>query len=210
MTILLESAQQRDDVRQVTPSGLERIPANAENLSATAMELTDSWGQAMFIMDRALVQRIFSVLGFAEPVAAGVYDKVRLLAYVDHQQHGETPQAEVTWHAMDATCLSLRGVADLGSALAAVDDGTIEDVLKQNLQLFEDLTGTMPDYTHHLMFSPEVASTVMATLGAKVSADRIYELGAAYGRQVTRDLDGRRGVSTEFIRSLTLTLSARI
>ena len=81
---------------------------------------------------------------------------------------------------------------------------------KRDKDLFETLMNVMPDYTQRLMFSPEVAATVMSTLGANVSADTIYDLAWRYGGQVTKDLDGRRGVSTQFIRSLTLTIAARL
>jgi len=201
--------EQIESVEQVSLNGLDRLRANSEDLVGKAMELTDSWGQAMFIMDPPLVEKLFSTLGFSRAVSAKVYDAVRSLSYVQHEVQGATTQPEVTWHAMDATCMTLRGAVGLGSAMAGIDDGNVEEFLEDNRALFEKLMDTIPDYTRNLMFSPEVAATVVATLGGKVSADKIYEMGSMYGRQVTLDLEGRRGVSTQFIRALTLTISAR-
>jgi hypothetical protein len=54
------------------------------------------------------------------------------------------------------------------------------------------------------------ALTVMASLGIDLSAGRIYQFGASHGCcQVTLDLEGRRGASTQFIRALTLTVAAK-
>jgi hypothetical protein len=189
---------------------LERLRARSSDLSAKAMELTDAWGQAMFVLDRPLVERLFSTLGFSDEVAAGVYDGVRSLAYVEREQDGGEPQPEVTWHAVDATCLTLRGCVGLGSAMSDIDDESVEGFIDGHLDLFEELMEAMPSYARSLMFSPEVASVVIGAFGADLSADKLYELAATYGRQVTEDLEGRRGVSTQFVRSLTLTIAARI
>jgi hypothetical protein len=199
-----------DAPHEVQRSDVGRIGNNGHAVSAKAMELTDRWGQAMFILSRSLVTSIFETLGFTGEVSSETYDAVRDLAYVSHERQDEEPQPEVTYHAIDAACLALRGATDLEVAMSTVDDVTIEDFLAENLDLFERLMKIMPDYSANLMFSPEVAASVIAVFGATVSADKIYELGATYGRQATMDLDGRRGVSTQFIRSLTSTISARI
>lgn len=197
-------------VEEIGPSGLERLQSQAQDVMARAMELTDSWGQAMFIMDRPLVEKLFSVLGFSEEVCSKVFDGVRSLAYVQHKQQGAATETEVTWHAMDATCMALRGIVGLKTAMAGIDDSNVERFIEGNLNLFEKLMDAMPDYARNLMFSPEIGARVIATLGGKVSPDMLYDLAWKYGHQVTKDLDGRRGISTQFIRSLTLTISARI
>jgi hypothetical protein len=109
---------------------------------------------------------------------------------------------------MDPACITLRGF-EVGIAVSDLNDDTVEQFLSSNLSLFDKLMAAMPDYTHRLMFSPEIASTVMATLGVSLSANTIHDLAASRGFSVTHDLDGRRGISTQFIRSLTLTVSAR-
>ncbi|TMQ24082.1 MAG: hypothetical protein E6J90_08990 [Deltaproteobacteria bacterium] len=214
MNLQAHSTEQRssrlDAISQVRVADLKRLDTHAQDVMAKAMELTDAWGQAMFVMDPQLVAAVFSALGFSADVCANVYDAVRGLAYVSHRQQGLANQAEVTWHGMDATCLTLRGAVGLESALAGVNDGNVEHILERNRDLFDTIMKVVPDYTRKLMFSPEVAATVMSCFGAKVSADAIHDLAWRYGGQTTLDLDGRRGVATQFIRALTLTICARI
>lgn len=210
MTLLTDAPSRvLDHVESVGRDDLERISLHAPALTSKAMQLTDSWGQAMFIMDPSLVNEILTVLGFASDVSSHVYEAVRGLAYVRRFEGAHDKGPEFTWHALDATCLVLRGCADLDSAMAEITDSTVNHFLESHTALFERVMAAIPDYASKLMFSPEVASTVVATLGGLVSADRIYDLASAYGRQSTRDIEGRRGVSTQFIRSLTLTISAR-
>jgi hypothetical protein len=209
MLTLEQVLPQTETVDEVDLSAIERLRTHSADVTTKAMELTDAWGQAMFILDRRLVKDLFSTLGFSEEVSSRVYDAVRSLSYVQHRVQGGGSRPEVTWHAMDATCMTLRGALGLGSAMGSIDDSNVEAFLEENADLFEKLMEWMPDYARHLMFSPEVAATVVATLGGNLRAGKIYELAATYGRQVTRDLDGRRGVSTQFIRSLTLTIAAR-
>jgi len=59
-------------------------------------------------------------------------------------------------------------------------------------------------------FKPETASAVLASLGAKVSPELLYELCPKYGTTTVIDLEGRKGVTTEFIRCVTLTLGSTI
>lgn len=195
---------------QVGLDGLKRLNTYARGLKSVAMELTDAWGAAMFIMDPQLVEDVFFAVGFSKAVSSAVFESVRALSYVQHKQQGAPPQSEFTWHGADGTVLTLRGCKDLRSAMVAVDDDTVEAYLVANRALFDKIMGTVPEYTRHLMFSPEVAERVLATFGAKVTADRIYDLAWRYGGQVTEDLEGRRGVSTQFVRSLTLVLSAKL
>ncbi|HWN69914.1 MAG TPA: hypothetical protein VNM90_19865 [Haliangium sp.] len=198
------------NVADVEVSGLGRLQTNAQDVMAKAMELTDAWGQAMFIMDRPLVESLFAAIGFSRAVCAGVFDAVRSLAYVQHRQQDAAPQTEVTWHAMDATCMTLRGIEGLKSAMTGITDTNVEKFLEGNIDLFETLMKAMPDYTRNLMFSPGIAADVLACFGARISPETLYDLAWRYGRQVTKDLDGRLGISTQFIRSLSLTIAARI
>ena len=195
---------------EVSAQDLRLLEIHAADVKSKAMELTDAWGQAMFILDRSFVEEVFDTLGFRPEVVTSVYDGIRSLGYVEHQRRDEDVEHEVTWHAVDATCLTLRGVVGLETAMATIDDMSVETLLNEHHALFVSLMAVMPDYATNLMFSPEVASTVLATFGAYVSADKLYSLAATYGEQVTLDLEGRRGVSTQFLRSLALTISARI
>lgn len=206
----ISQVSKSQNVADVEVSGLERLQANAQDVMAKAMELTDAWGQAMFIMDRPLVENLFAAIGFSKAVCVGVFETVRSLAYVQHKQQDAVTQSEVTWHAMDATCLTLRGSVGLKTAMAGITDTNVEKFIEGNLDLFDTLMGAMPDYTRNLMFSPGIAADVMACFGARVSPETLYGLAWRYGRQVTKDLDGRLGISTQFIRSLTLTIAARI
>lgn len=192
---------------EVDTDALNRLQVHAAEVSAKAMELTDSWGQAMFILDPLTVKQVFTALGFSGPVSDHVYDAVRSIGYVRRDQLAAPPQSEFTWHAVDAAVMTLRGATRLGAPVG-IDDGNIEDFLETHRPLFDAVMSVMPQYTSCLMFSPEVAATVMASLGIALSADKIYQLGGTYGFQVTLDLEGRRGVSTQFIRALSLTVAA--
>lgn len=209
-TSIATSAVRFASPSQVRVEDLARLDTHAKDLMATAMKLTDSWGQAMFIMDGAYVAKLFSVLGFSKDVSDAVYEHIRKLGYVNHKIADKGARYEFTWHITDAACLTLRGAAGLGQAMSSVTDANIEKTLLASKAMFDGLMEVMPDYSRNLMFSPEVAAVVMSTLGAKVSADKIYDLAWRYGGQTTLDLDGRRGVATQFIRSLTLAISSTI
>lgn len=204
------STTRLDAPSQVRLEDLARLDQHGQDVMGTAMKLTDSWGQAMFIMDGAYVATLFSVLGFSEQVSNAVYERVRSLAYVNHEIANASSRPEFTWHVTDAACLTLRGAVGLGQSMKSVNDANIEQTLLAGRDMFEGLMEAMPDYSRNLMFSPEVAAIVMGTLGANVSADTIYDLAWRYGGQTTKDLDGRRGVATQFIRSLTLAISSTI
>jgi len=201
------TAQLMESTDQVGVSALDRLRYHAAEISTKAMKLTDSWGQAMFILDSPTVERVFTALGFSSPVAASVYEAVRELGYVRRDECGSAPRSEFTWHIVDAAVMTLRGATRVGAAIG-IDDDNISTFLEEHRALFEQVMSAMPSYTRCLMFSPEVAATVMASLGIALSADKIYHLAATYGRQVTYDLEGRRGVSTQFIRSLSLAVAA--
>jgi hypothetical protein len=196
-----------EPTRQVDVEALNRLKVHAAEVSAKAMELTDSWGQAMFILDPLTVEQVFTALGFSGPVSTHVYEAVRSLGYVRREELGTAPRNEFTWHAMDAAVMTLRGATRIGAS-TGIDDENIDDFIETNRPLFSTVMSVMPQYTSRLMFSPEVAATVMASLGIALSANKIYQLGVIYGGQVTLDLEGRRGVSTQFIRALSLTISA--
>jgi hypothetical protein len=194
----------------VEPSALGRLQAHASGLKALAMELTDTWGGAMFIMSPSLVEKIFSTMGFQKSISTAVYESVRALAYVQHRRVGQPTQSEFTYHGQDGTALTLRGCVNLRKSFAGVSDGTISTLLRDNKELFGKLMDVMPEYSRDLMFSTEVACNVINTFGAQISQDRMYDLALEFGGQNTLDLEGRRGVPTQFVRSLTLTLSATV
>ncbi|MEO3974848.1 hypothetical protein [Streptomyces sp. CAU 1734] len=197
-------------INQVGAENLSYLRDEASGLGKKAMELTDSWGQAMFILDRETVEKIFSAVGFSPEVVSGVYDGVRDIAYVEHRVSGEPARSEFTYHALDAACLVLRGFRDLGTALAEADDTSAEKLIDRERELFGRIMESLPEYCRSLMFSPEVAARVVASLGGRVSAAKLYELAGEFSGRVTLDLEGRRGVSTQFIRAFTLTLSATV
>jgi hypothetical protein len=204
------SALRTKTVEQVTVADLNNFNVHAQDVMAVAMKLTDSWGQAMFILNQNLVQNLFTALGFSAEVAANVFESVRALGYVHHRIAGESTRTEFTWHVADAACMTLRGIVGMRSAFNGIDDSNVEQFLLGNRDLFDRLMGAMPEYAANLMFSPGIGATVIETLGGAVSAEKLYEMAWTYGGQVTKDLDGRLGVSTQFVRALTLTISARI
>ena len=59
-------------------------------------------------------------------------------------------------------------------------------------------------------FKPETASAVLGSFGADISADKLYEMASKHGTSSVIDVEGRRGVSVEFIRSTTLTLATAL
>ena len=206
-TAQLISETSVESTELVDLDALDRLQVHAGSISAKAMELTDSWGQAMFILDPETVERVFGALGFSTPVATDVYEAVRSLEYVRRDEVGADSRSEFTWHIVDAAVMTLRGSTNVGAPVG-IDDANIDRFLQANVVLFEKVMAVMPEYTSRLMFSPEVGATVMASLGIDLSADKFYELAATYGRQVTLDREGRRGISTQFIRSLSLTIAA--
>jgi hypothetical protein len=67
---------------------LERLRINSSRIAATAMKLTDSWGQAMFVVDPILVRKLFVTLGFSEDVSSRLFDEIRTISYVKMKKSG--------------------------------------------------------------------------------------------------------------------------
>lgn len=167
---------------QINREGLRRIEEGAQAIRAKALELTDTWGGAMFIMEPERCRKLFQALGFATDVAAEVYQRAYELHYVKHIHASGDSTSAFTWHGPDATILVLRGFEEPGNAFAAVTDETAESYLQSGHALFNEIMRVLPEYA----------------------------LALKYGGQHTQDLEGRRGVSTQFVRAFTLMLSATI
>ena len=206
---------------EIGRDGLARIEKHADVIRAKAMELTDTWGGAMFIVDPHDARQVFLELGFNEQVAACVYDIVRGLKYVKHLQRAEKPansgalkladeQSEFTWHGPDATCLVMRGFDNPSIAFCGVNDLTVRLHLDQHAALFQRVLGVLPSYAHQLMFSTQIGCGVLRAFGADISDDCLFDIALDYGGHRTTDLQGRRGVPTAFVRALTLTLSGTV
>lgn len=195
---------------EVTTSDLTRIDERAHLIRAKAMELTDTWGGAMFIMDPARCELLFRTLGFSQEVAAVVYERAYNLGYVQHTHADGLPTSAFTWHGPDITVLVLRGFGDPGKAFTAVTDQTARSYFLRNLHLFQEIMKALPEYASNLMFSTRIACNVLRAFGASLSEDTIFDLALEFGGQRTTDLEGRRGVATQFVRAFTLTLSATI
>jgi hypothetical protein len=197
-------------VSSVGHADLARLIRNGNNITSVAMELTDSWGRAMFLLDPEFVGKIFAEIGFSDDVAAGVYQTLQDIPYVEHKRAKSPTVEPVTWHKIDATCLALRGAVDLRNAMSEVDDDRLAGLLSDHVELFGRLMQIMPDFTSNLMFAPEVGERVLGTFGARVTADKLYELSWDYAGQTTRDMEGRRGIPTQFIRSASLVVSSQL
>lgn len=194
----------------VTPKDMARIDAYSKPLMSKAMQLTDAWG-AMFVMEEEYLRAIALALGFEDEVVSTLYEKARGLKYVVEKGTSITPDRAVfTWHGPDATFLVLRGFNDPGSAFASINDSNLEKILVEHVGLFTKIMQTLPPYTRFHMFSPEVARNVIGSFGANLTPDLLFSLAQKLGGNVTVDLEGRRGISAQFIRSVTLTLCAAI
>ena len=195
---------------QIDRSMLGRIDERARVIREKAMELTDTWGGAMFIMEPSRCEKLFRTLGFATDVAAEVYQRAYDLHYVRHiRAQGEDGSA-FTWHGPDVTILVLRGFADPSRAFAEVNDANAASYIERNLELFRSIMDALPRYASNLMFSTKVGCNVLGAFGASISESKLFELALEYGNQHTTDLEGRRGVPTQFVRAFTLLLSATV
>jgi hypothetical protein len=193
----------------VTVEDFDKLATHGHDVASKAMELTDAWG-AMFVIDRQTLHDVCTTLGFREDVSTTLYDKGVALSDVQERGYDGVERSVFTWHKPDAALLTLRGAVDLGVAMADVTDESLDRLISENLDLFNKVMTVLPEYTHHHMFSPKVASNVLGVFGARVSPATMYRLAPKYGTCVSVDLEGRQGVSTQFIRSVTLTLSARL
>lgn len=193
---------------EVNVNALENLKTHADELNSTAMQLTDAWGSVMFVLDPPTISKTFETLGFSRDVSQEVYETVRSIYAVN--KFGTTDSRVVTWHGTPASILLLRGISDLSSALSSVNDENIGIFLNENKALLEKLMEMQNETYGALLFSPQVASAVIGVFGAKVSADKIYRLAIQHGVLSTSDVEGRRGISSKFIRSMTHILAAKV
>jgi len=194
----------------IATQDLANIRVHARAITAKAMELTDVWG-AMFILDEEDLTTIARAIGIPEEVTARLYSAVLDLAYVRERGSRATEgRVRFTWHGDDPLVLVLRSAADLGAAMSDVTDLTVEGYIRDNSDLFTRLMVAMPSYSRSHMFAPEVAARVFASFGATVSPAKLYELAPKYGGAVCEDVEGRKGIATQFIRSVSLTLAATV
>jgi hypothetical protein len=198
------------ETSEIGLSGLGRIDQYADAIRAKAMELTDTWGGAMFIVDPEDSARLFKALGFQDDVAAAVYERVYGLHYVDHVHAGGDASSEFTWHGPDVTTLVLRGFDDPGTAFSSINDATARDFLLANRAKFERVLAAIPAYASKLMFSTKIGCGVLRAFGAQLSEESLFDLALEFGRHRTTDLEGRRGVPTAFVRAFTLTMSSTL
>jgi hypothetical protein len=195
---------------EIALPGLSRIEEHADTIRAKAMELTDTWGGAMFIVSADESRRLFQALGFTEDVAAAVYRCVHDLNYVFHERATLPTGSEFTWHELDVTTLVLRGFDDPATAFVDITDETVRAHIREHRALFDGVMGAIPEYASRLMFSTRVARHVLAAFGANVSEQTLFDLALEFSGHRISDLEGRRGIATQFIRALTLTLSATL
>ncbi len=190
----------------VKPDDLKRIAQRGREISAKAMELTDAWEGVMFQLTPAELTQIATALGFNPQTAEGIHPEICALSYATTLSHaGKT--AIATYHSLDVTFLALRGFANFDRALSPYSDKNIEWVLEAHQDTFRRIRKSLPEHAARMNFKPETASAVLRSFGAEVSADKLYELASKYGTSSVIDVEGRRGVSVEFIRSVTLTLA---
>lgn len=164
---------------QINREGLRRIEEGAQAIRAKALELTDTWGGAMFIMEPERCRKLFQALGFATDVAAEVYQRAYELHYVKHIHASGDSTSAFTWHGPDATILVLRGFEEPGNAFAAVTDETAESYLQSGHALFNEIMRVLPEYASTLMFSTEVGCNVLGAFGASISEGKLFELASA-------------------------------
>jgi hypothetical protein len=188
---------------------LANISANAEAIKAKAMELTDSWAGVMFALSPEELEDIAVALGFEPSVARMIHREVSMLGYAHTQ--GKTDSGSIaTYHALDVTFMALRGLTDYDNALAGFGDHNLKEVLDANRDMFRRVQDALPGHAARMNFRPETAAAVLRSFGAQVSSDLLYELASKYETTSVVDIEGRRGVSVEFIRCVTLTLASTL
>ncbi|MCM2447762.1 hypothetical protein HGO41_21630 [Rahnella sp. CG8] len=193
----------------VSKNELSRISENANAIRAKAMELTDSWEGVMFALPSEDLERIALALGFTPEVAENIHNEIRSLGYAKTQSMAG-PASIATYHASDVSLLALRGVTDFDNALSHVNDSNLQQLLNDNQDTFQRIRNALPEHAARMNFKPETAAAVLKSLGANISPDLLYEICPKYGTSSVIDLEGRRGVTTEFIRCVTLTLGTTV
>jgi hypothetical protein len=198
------------DLALVTEGDLERISANATELNAKAMLLTDAWG-AMFILDPDAVKTTVTTLGMPQALGQKFYDKVRSVSVIDTWgMKNPPPDSRVfTWHMFACSILIVRGEVDLGQAMAWLDNDTLRAFVRANHDLLTRTMAIQPDYANYLLFSPQVAANVVGVFGARVDPDEMLRLANECGVVTAIDPEGRRGIACKFARSLALAIASK-
>jgi hypothetical protein len=197
------------DAKSVKPNNLERIGQRGPEIAAKAMELTDSWAGVMFQLTQEELTRIALALAFSQSTAEAIHQEIRKLAYATTLDNA-SKAAVATYHSLDVTFLALRNFTDFNRALTSFNDDNIEWFLDTHQDMFQRIRESLPSHAARMNFKPETASTVLRSFGAEISADKLYALASKYGTSSVVDVEGRRGVTVEFIRSTTLTLAAAL
>ena len=199
-----------DAVSDLSVADLARIDTNSTALTKKAMELTDAWG-ARVVMEPAELKAVVRAVGLPDDVIEALYAKVKSLKYVVEKGTSATgDRAVFTWHGPDATLLILRGATDPGSAFATISDSNLADVIQAHCALFFRIFRALPEYTGRQMFAPDIAARVLSAFGASASPTVLYDLASKLGGGVTEDAEGRKGISSRFIRAATLTLATAL
>ncbi|MBF2714320.1 hypothetical protein [Agrobacterium vitis] len=193
----------------VDADALRKIPENADGIKAKAMELTDSWAGVMFALTPEELTTIAVAVGFSQNVAEKIHGKISALNYAT-TQGAQGRWSIATYHSLDVTLMALRGVESFDDALASFNDSNVRKVLDANQETFQRIKQSLPAHAARMNFKPETAAAVLAAFGAEVSPDLLYELATKYDTTSVIDLEGRRGVTVEFIRSVTLTLASTL
>jgi hypothetical protein len=194
----------------VQESDLRRISTNATELNAKAMLLTDAWG-AMFILDPETVKNTVATLGMPKALGQKFYDAVRAVSIVDTRNLTTVAleRRPFTWHMLAASILVVRRQQNLGTAMAWVNDSTLERFVDANSDLFKRVMAIQPDYASYLLFSPRVASNVLAVFGAAATPDTLLRIASRYGVISAEDAAGRKGIACKFARSLALLIASK-
>lgn len=191
----------------VIESDIRLIEENASVISKKAMELTDSWAGVMFVLSQEVVENVATAVGFDISVAKNIHKEIKKLRYATTESQATFNEPLATWHAIDATLLVLRGATNLDHALSDFSNENIQSILDAHQDVFQRIREALPGYTAQMNFNPETASAVLRSFGADISSDMLYALSSKYGTTSCVDLEGRRGVSSDFIRCVTLTLA---
>jgi hypothetical protein len=185
------------------------IRANAPAIRAKAMELTDAWAGVMFALSAEELETIAVALGFGHSVAEKIYSEIRALEYA-HMQGIAGSASIATYHSLDVTFMALRGLTSYDDALASFGDHNLQVVLDAHQETFQRIRQALPEHAARMNFRPETAAAVLAAFGANVSPDLLYALAPKYGTTSVVDIEGRRGVTVEFIRCVSLTLASTL
>ncbi|WP_340609281.1 hypothetical protein [Xenorhabdus bharatensis] len=197
------------NAEMVSLHDLHRLQGNADALRAKAMELTDSWEGVMFAMLPEYLEKIALTLGFVPEVASKIHHEIKSLNYAKIQSQAGS-ESLATEHNMDVSFLALRGVTDFDHVLSHVNDSNLEKILDENQEIFQKIRHALPEHKALMNFSPETASAVLKSLGAEISPELLYRLCPKYHTTSVIDLENRKGVSTAFIRCVTLTLGTTV